>query len=87
MRKSEVINEIIVRSGIAKTITEANIIFVHAFVEHYLDWDLGKWDTQVPAHIVELFQKSVGNGHGVSVRYLIKDLDTLMKGSRSANRR
>lgn len=80
MKKSELINLIIVKSGRAKTIDEANILFLQAFIEYYQEWSLTRWDTEVNPVYADAFFRTIGQGVGISVRYLIKDLDTFLKG-------
>lgn len=79
MKRSQLINQIIVKCGLAETIPEANRMFVQNFVDYYLDWNLEKWDTEVPTDVAERFSRSVSYSRGMSVRYLIKDLDAMLK--------
>lgn len=70
------------------SILEANRIFVQTFVQYYFDWNLEKWDTEVPADIAETFMLTMGwAGPDLSVRYLIKDLDAVLSRSSAKQKR
>lgn len=79
MKKSQLIKEIIISSGLAASLSEASGIFAQTFVEYFFGWDLEKWDTEIPHDRAEMFKRKIGSGRGISVRYLIKDLDFVTK--------
>lgn len=80
MRKSEIIKRILLNTKVAHDEEEAQRIFIQTFVDHYLALDLKKWDTEVADSFASSFIRLAGNtNHGISVRYLIKDLDTMLR--------
>jgi hypothetical protein len=81
MKKSQLINDVIVRSGMAKSEVEANKIFVLTFAEYFADLNLRQWDSDVPTEVCQKFLHNLGRAQGISVRYLIKDLDSMVKKS------
>jgi hypothetical protein len=81
MKKSEIISSILIESGAAKDAAEAKRLFVQAFVDNYISWNLQRWDTEVPHADAQSYIDNVGSANGMSVKFLIKDLDhTLQKG-------
>lgn len=81
MKKSQIITQIILNTGLAKSLIEANKIFVQTFVDHYLRWNLQKWDTEVPLEIAHSFIQNPGTAQEMGVKFLIKDLDTRVRKS------
>jgi hypothetical protein len=80
MKRSALIKEVIIQTGQAKSAPEANRLFVQTFVDYFSQWDLQTWDTEVPAELAEKYRRSVGGpSQNVSVRFLIKDLDSLLR--------
>lgn len=79
MRKSQLISQVILTSGLATDKIAANRIFVQTFVEHHDGVNLQQWDTELPPHVAETFLRMIGSGKEISVRHMINDLDLLVK--------
>jgi len=82
VKKSEIINKLIIQAGLADSVIDANRIFVQAFVDHYLDWNLARWDTDVTDATAHSYLHDLGSANGMTPKFLIKDLDTYLKKHR-----
>jgi hypothetical protein len=78
MTKSQLIIQVIVNAAIAADPLEANTIFIESFVEHYAEWKLEQWNTEVPEFISNIFLSTIDTNR-IEIKDLIRDLDLMYK--------
>lgn len=83
MRKSELIIQTIVNSAVAPDTIEARSVFTETFIEHYAEWKLEEWDTEVPKFISNIFLSTVDSNQ-IDIKDLIRDLDLMYKKMNAA---
>jgi hypothetical protein len=49
------------------------------FKIHFPTWNYDQWNSEVPENLAKNIINNVGKNGNVSVRFIIKDLDTILK--------
>lgn len=77
MRLEEVASQVLVNAGTFKTKEEALVSFKEEFNLHFPQRKYDEWNKDIPESVVQNIIRNVGKNSSVSVRFLIKDLETI----------
>ena len=82
MRRNEIICQILIDNGLAKSYPEALSKFVQTFVEDFREKSLDHWDTNVPTELAQKFLNSVAKKESTDIKSLIIELENFLKKSK-----
>lgn len=77
MLLEELASQILVNAGKFASKTEALKSFREEFNLYFPQRDYDKWNKEIPEEVVANIINNVGKNSSVSVRFLIKDLETI----------
>jgi hypothetical protein len=79
MLLEDIAKQILVNSKRFSTDAEALEQVKSEFREHFPSWDYDHWNREIPESISRNIINNVGKNGNVSVKFVIKDLDTICK--------
>jgi hypothetical protein len=82
MKRSDLICQIIIKSGLAKTYPQAVSLFVQCFIENFRQKSLDHWDTEVPAELAQKFIREASAVDYSNLHRVISDLEIFLKKSK-----
>ena len=77
MLLEEIASQILVDTKRFKTKEEALSAFRNEFTLHFPNKDYSEWNKSIPASMAQNIITNVGKNGAVSIRFLIKDLQTI----------